>query len=362
MIFESVIRSFFEELENNKIEYCVLRNYECLPEINESNDIDLLLRKENLVSFSSILSDISSIFNFKVILAERHNHGIRVFVYRRNPNLFFKLDLHTDESWKGASYLTADEILCSRISYKCFYIPGPVHEAIVLLLSPLLSGGYVKRKYMDKIKLVISENKDDFVDIMTKIAGEASAMLITRTFELGEIQQLDNKCGFIRKSIWLKTLQRRKFKQVLTSFEFLLFQLQRRLIPRGFLLEIVNDSESDLIYSEFVNFFEGVVSKNYPGLQILVMTNEQFINSLSSRKIVYNALIIYDILIVGKNIVNSTISNLNGICRLIPRKGDCAVVMEKKIIWHDAEYSWREFVENYCDLIICSRPLLFGEQ
>jgi len=355
MSFELVIRSFFIKLQERGVHYCILRNYEKLPTRIESNDIDMLLREIDIHLVLSIFNDISKIFNIKVIAAEFHDHGKRVFLYRRNPKLFIKFDIHTEESWRGAVYLTADEILIARQQYRDFFIPHPVHEALVTLLAQLLMGGHVKSRYVDSIKNTVVSNNKMFMEKMGTIIGWKYAGELCEAVAEKDMERLMCISGIIKRSVWFRCIRRRKFKQIITVYKYLSFQLIRRLIPKGTLLEIATKEDSDAMFTTFMNYLNSYVTNHFPGLQTFIISDSEKGRILSYAIRNYHASVVYDI--VAKKIPNSEddLWGFNDNPKYPCRRSSC-MVSESVVRWNGSGFSWNEFADVFCDWVICCQP------
>jgi thymidylate kinase len=140
----------FEVLINalNNYKYCILRNYEDLPEFN--NDIDILIEKGHsqriLLELISELKKVNVIFLYKAEFS-----CLAVYFYDLIANQFIHIDLFEQLKWKVFEYLPGKLVLESRVRYKNFYIPAPYYEMHELVLTRLVYQGKIKDVYKKRI-------------------------------------------------------------------------------------------------------------------------------------------------------------------------------------------------------------------
>ena len=64
---DDLVTIFFKKLNDNSIEYAVLRNYEGLPEKNTSKDIDILLNPIEIENTQNVLMECASNLGYLLI-------------------------------------------------------------------------------------------------------------------------------------------------------------------------------------------------------------------------------------------------------------------------------------------------------
>ena len=104
---------FFERLEDQNIDYAVLRNYEGLPDINSSKDVDLLFKSSDIGIAKNLALDIAANIGYKCIWKNPLDYleGL-VFVKQQDKIVYsVKLDLFRELKWRGFSYCNSHEIL-----------------------------------------------------------------------------------------------------------------------------------------------------------------------------------------------------------------------------------------------------------
>ena len=137
--FENIQQLFY--LLNNTIQYCVLRNFECLPSeytIEGHGDIDLLVENKNYISY---LTHAKQIFNepYRVYHTIKINGDDVPFDFRHIGDNYY------DASWEA-------NILKTRKKEKCFYIPNSENLYFSLLYHAYVQKPHVKQDYLPKLE------------------------------------------------------------------------------------------------------------------------------------------------------------------------------------------------------------------
>lgn len=167
-----VYSNIFQVLSEYK--YCVMRNSEGLPYSNDSNDIDLLVPKNK---YEEIVLKLSSILNsFGYTRVERSSFfGIECYTYYSldidlDP---VKLDYFFDFRGGGLCYLDYESLISYRVQNKHgIYIFESSFEAWLTSLKVLLSGGSLKRKYLENLKRSNIQNFKSKFSFLSLVADD----------------------------------------------------------------------------------------------------------------------------------------------------------------------------------------------
>lgn len=228
--------NLFLLFENNKIRYVILRNYQSLPDfLDKGSDIDFLI---DLESYKNIEKTLRSIPNL-IILISVNRLYVKEFICSFNGVLCLKLDFHPYEQWKGAIYLTNDDVLNQREKYKNFYIPSRFHQGIISLFSSMLHGGFIKLRYANSIKTSFSDNEDKIRTQHKKYGAKSIEALIRysknqiREDELIKYRKyiLSNICFYNIKTNFIGFLNR--------LYVYIKDEIKLRIKPKGLFLGFV---------------------------------------------------------------------------------------------------------------------------
>ena len=187
IIIANFIIRFFAKLSQKNIIPLVLRNYEGLPYSLNGNDIDLLIRRKDYKLAKSILYETGRKMGVNLIIY-RFWKNVHTFTLVWDYNVSLKIDFLINFENRGRVFLRSKEVLQFARSRDTFFVPDPIHEAIINFLKPLLSGGSMKLKYFPKIKTVFLSNERKVRSIMKRFFSNKT---LDELFELIEKEEID---------------------------------------------------------------------------------------------------------------------------------------------------------------------------
>ena len=165
-MIQEFLKTLFSFFERDAIPYVVMRSYEALPEEVLSTDIDLCLRKEDVVRTVEYL--LSS--PYVITSVGMHVGVVHLFIYFSKTEQL-QIDLEYDINYEGITYLDTEDVLAKRIRYKGFSIPAPWHEYFFMLLPHFLYLNERKEKYTARMNELYSENQKEIDIIHRNIFG-----------------------------------------------------------------------------------------------------------------------------------------------------------------------------------------------
>lgn len=198
------IQSFFLRLEQENVQYCILRNYAGLPNNLQGSDIDILVPPEKMKEFDTILIEMSTTFNLIIIqriksLGEWRYWLLDSALCLENPGL--AIDVMFSIDWRGLKYLSAEELLVRRCRFGDYYILHPIHEVFLIIFGRILWGALPKDKYHALISTYTSQYNTEWQILLQEVFG---ARLGKEIFEdancgcygriLGYVSKLRLKC------------------------------------------------------------------------------------------------------------------------------------------------------------------------
>lgn len=149
---DDLVTIFFKKLNDNSIEYAVLRNYEGLPEKNTSKDIDILLNPIEIENTQNVLMECASNLGYLLIWSNPLDF-LKGFVLAKVGDSVqtIKFDLFVGLRWKGLDYLSSRKLLANRKEYNGIYVLDSIDESIVSYFYHTLYAKKIRNKYQDKI-------------------------------------------------------------------------------------------------------------------------------------------------------------------------------------------------------------------
>lgn len=200
------VATMFEQLEQQKLPYVVLRNYDGLPE-QVGHDIDILVGEKDLDRFSTVLCKIATEGGWWLV---QHNnrYEFRSFIFVPMPDIMversLKWDVWAPISWRGFTWINTEVALSSRrVHQKGFYIPAPGVESATLLLKELLQFGKIKSKYLGRIQQFAQADSESFKKVLEKPFSEKLANHLLVQAQQGDWHDIERSYRFLRSTlIW----------------------------------------------------------------------------------------------------------------------------------------------------------------
>jgi len=156
------LNTIFDEFNKEKIDYCVLRNYEKIP-YDIGNDIDFAINPNDIKKIFKLLSKISLKFNFKLIKKTNRLGHLGLYYQDINSDNLIVLDFLSKSIKQWLEYADTNFILKARISYKNFYVAplGAIYYTI--FFKDLLTYNKLRSKNQDLFVKISENDKDDFI-------------------------------------------------------------------------------------------------------------------------------------------------------------------------------------------------------
>jgi thymidylate kinase len=203
--YNIILNDYFRKLKENNVIYCVLSGYEGLPEVYKSNDIDILVSKNNLHEASIILKYVFKDYGSGYYVLHKFNG--------RHTYLFFfqgidgwvresiKIDLFINFEFRGRVFLSSREILSNIIPYNNLYIPCAMHQAYLGVVKGILKGGSAWKKYMARIQEGLAGNANGMESLLRRIFREKTTKSLVSYLSAGDTECLEK----IRKRMIYET-------------------------------------------------------------------------------------------------------------------------------------------------------------
>lgn len=218
---EEFLVQLFIVLEQRKITYCILRNYQTLPE-SIDHDIDMLVSPSDIRAFDQCIRSVSKDTDWSLIIRPKR-YGYMSYWYQSNTTEeVVHFDIWSKINWKGWRWMDEAAILNKRTKYRQFYIPALNDEVAILIMKDLIQDGSVKIKYKSLIEKAASQNHLAFIKTLQWGLGKKISSRLSTLIGMGQWQEIGVLKNVIRRSVLLNSIKR---NPVLFVFEFMHFLL-----------------------------------------------------------------------------------------------------------------------------------------
>ena len=235
MNLETFLTSFFSQLNIQKIQHCILRNYEGLPFENPGNDIDILMARQDAFKALSVLYNMNEIVITGI--AKRY-YVISVFVNGvvwGNNYTSIQIDLVTLLGFKGLPFLSVKTVLSDSIiisgTSQLLKKPNSVHEAIISLYSSYVVGGWIKKKYQTQVRMVFNNERKKVLNALSLSLPKPLCHFIVDGVISNDENLLMDKLPEIRKSLIINNFKRHPLQSLKAVLDYSAAEIKIRFTP-----------------------------------------------------------------------------------------------------------------------------------
>jgi thymidylate kinase len=169
----ALVAGLFAELERRAIRYCVLRNYELLPD-HKGRDIDILISRRDKRRVACLIQALCSQCGFQVYKHRADERFFQFLLCRRTDDLALEevqIDFLTDTQVYGVRLVPGEEILNARVRYRTFYVASDVHRFLDKWLFNHLLGAPLEEKYHEEFRAVAAMNRERIQSVLDRLLG-----------------------------------------------------------------------------------------------------------------------------------------------------------------------------------------------
>ena len=233
----------FSRLNEEKIPYVVLRNYDDLPEKPlAGSDVDLLIDKKDKENYFSIVKKTALETETLVLLKSDRPNCLSLFIYQTAPfSLGVWLDGFTEMSSKSFVWADTGLLLKQRVfnEEKKFFTLSKGNEAATLFLKEIFSGPFIKERYRLKIPDFILLDKERFIRAVRPYFSEKTAKEMADICIKKEWKKIMQK-----RTLWFSQLILRNFlhnplKQIIDLLSFIFNYTKWQLCQKGISMAII---------------------------------------------------------------------------------------------------------------------------
>ncbi|MEJ2697182.1 MAG: hypothetical protein P8013_11095 [Candidatus Sulfobium sp.] len=233
--FRTFLVELFRAYNDEGVAYCILRNYEALPERLDSSDIDIMVEHSKRHISSAIITR----------LAERHGLALyshyvderfdQYYLFGRPAGDFFflRLDFFYRSELYGVRLIDGKKVLSSRRPFKTFFVAEEVYQLLDKWLYLYLLNAELPAKYLSDFRLIVSGNIETVVKHSAEIFGGGKADTIIATIREHGFEALPKVGRYGRLRILLRNALRAPRFHLWHLPLFLYYRLKCLLFPCG---------------------------------------------------------------------------------------------------------------------------------
>lgn len=225
----------FQRLSKRNITYCILRNYENLPD-KVGNDIDIWIKDGEQGRCQECLFETAKENNWELVKYSSRPSlkGEGDYFYANNENdlTIIHLDCWTYLYWRGLSYIDEDSIPSNLTLHKNgFWKPAEGIEASILLLKDLLYHKNIPDKYRKRIHDFTTQDAENFVHAIQKPFGKMVSNSIVDAIKNTNWEALEKDAKPLRRLLIKRGILKNPLSQIKKWIIYLYSYLKKYLFP-----------------------------------------------------------------------------------------------------------------------------------
>lgn len=245
----AMIQGFCSGLDASAIPYFLARGGDKLPDQLTGSDLDVFVRSVDLHIAERILLANAKANQLLLIHAHTRSYFSAFWVAAENntESGVLHIDLYPGVfTWKGLTYLSDGQALTNLVFRNSFRYPSPAVDALSLLLTSPLWGGFLKTNYIPRIRDLLArpEALSEVKGVLATQFGNDGTFVRT----LQTRKPTGNECQVfsseLRRGVIKKSFVRNPLSAVLGILSFLRGEAKAWLRPPGFCLTILGPDGS----------------------------------------------------------------------------------------------------------------------
>jgi len=241
---KSFLLELFKRLEIEQVVYCILRNYEILPEFI-GNDIDILVHPKDKNRFENCLTTAAEMTGW-MLLKNPRRFGYRAYWFKSNVEReFIHFDVWSLIHWKGLRWLDEKAVLRKRRPYKQYYIPDSIHKNCILLIKDLIQIGIIKDKYKKTIQSALLKQPVETIYALEWGIGERLARDICNSVKKNDWEWIQSLKRVLHQKVFLRELTRNPVKAIFGILNYLTQYIWSGIVrPSGYFVALIGPDGS----------------------------------------------------------------------------------------------------------------------
>lgn len=168
------LKTFFKNLNNNKIKYCVWGNYDYLPESLNGSDLDIVIKSCHKFEFNQVLKDLIREFGGRVVsyFDTFNTEHYRIVGIRENKSWGIMIDVIYDEFYyKNTIYFPSNWVWKIQKKHNGVIVNDKRFSYLAGFLKELLHNGLVKDRYLINFIVDFKANPNYYELFLNEVYG-----------------------------------------------------------------------------------------------------------------------------------------------------------------------------------------------
>ncbi len=201
----------FEEFRTDGVSYCVLRNYEPLPESLGGSDLDLAVLPTQRKLAAEVVLGVAREFGGKAIV-DYTSSGRFIRLLGCHAGVWWgaAIDLFWKMEYRGVEYISSGSVINRAVDHRGIRVALDEDAALIALIKELLSNGKSRKDYFPSLCSLYAEKGRGVLALMDHGFSDDAKEKLTDLLELRKEPQdrVANLVKILRKDVLSKALGR----------------------------------------------------------------------------------------------------------------------------------------------------------
>ncbi len=214
-MYREIVQQFllrcFCELDQEQLLYVVLRNVEELPKLLPRDDVDFVVRGEDVEKFERLFDKICREQNGLLVFREIVIGSLQlvyVIPNTKNEVACIRIDIKENVNYCGLVLMTAEEIIRHRRRWQNTWRPSYEYESISILFHAVLDKSYFRERYGKQILKLRNKDRIGFAKILQSLICKKELQWIEDSLNRGDFKNLHNRRRLVDSLISKRSITR----------------------------------------------------------------------------------------------------------------------------------------------------------
>lgn len=259
-----IFDSFIRELNSENIKYFILRNYEGLPDVNESKDIDLIIEPGKYSCAAQLLLRIFEEYKVEYYYTVKYERVRCWFGMNARDDFAIHIDLIEGYVNKGFEIFEFEKLYKNTVKYEGYNVLNRPYDIAMLLLYKVIGAKELKGRYRDKISTGYKECHDDVKEILMDVLGDDLAVRVCSKLDDNDYEWIVQHSSEISKTSKEVAFRKHPLSTAKCVVEFLTEKIYRIIIcPSKFRKMIALEAPDGTGKSTFIDLLRVTLAETF---------------------------------------------------------------------------------------------------
>ena len=241
--FHEMLMEFFRKLESLNVKYCILGGYEGLPDKYDSNDMDIVVSEDNILTVSEVLKSVFRDHGSGYYTLNRYKGRLTYFFYFLAEDGLIeeslKVDLFENFEFRGRVFLTASEIINCSVRHNHLNIPNTLHRGFMAAIKGVLKGGRAWNKYIQRVQTGLSENREGMEYLLRRVFFTKTIDVLVSYLNKGDIEEIEAIRKRMIYETYVKSFLRNPIHFPLNMLSYIWMTMRKAFNPPNYMIALL---------------------------------------------------------------------------------------------------------------------------